>query len=183
MHSLKVNRIVRLNLDKFNENISKNNDKNIVKNNNKNKNNKDNNNKARIQLTWCNEVECLYEMREQVHGPNNAITFASPATGQVMYSWLDAHDDNQDITNNNQDITNNQDINNNKNNHNTKDRSMLLLIKRDDEELMSIASKAVKELTQDLGIRILLQPEHAAKLKHYFGVDNEFIDLFEVCII
>ena len=97
-----------------------------------------------------------------------------------MQSWLDTHNDNYYNQDNNHDI-NNQDIINNEN-HKTKDRSMLLLIKRDDEELMSIASKAVKELTQDLGIRILLQPEHAAKLKHYFGVDNEFIDLFEVCI-
>ena len=115
--------------------------------------------RSKIELSWCNEIECMYAKREQVLGPDNAITFASPATGQVMYSWLDFKKEER---------------------MKADQRTILFLVKRDDDELMVDASKAVKKLTEELGIRVLLQPEYAAKLKHYYGVDNELINLFEV---
>jgi len=122
----------------------------------------------KIMLTWCNEHECLFSKREQVVG-FNSITFTSPATGQVMYSWMDVDEDVDDRNDVGDDLT-----------KPTKDRTILLLIKRDDDELMVDASRVVAELTEDVGVRVLLQPEYAAKLKHHHGVDNSLIDLFEV---
>lgn len=116
--------------------------------------------KNKIELAWCNEIECMSSKREQVRGLDNAITFTSPATGQVMYSWLDFYE-KQEVKKRNL-------------------RTVLFLVKRDDDELMVDASRAVKQLTEELGIQVLLQPEYAAKLKHYYGVDNSLIHLFEV---
>jgi len=122
----------------------------------------------KIMLTWCNEHECLFSKREQVVG-FNSITFTSPATGQVMYSWMDVDEDVDDRNDVGDDLT-----------KPAKDRTILLLIKRDDDELMVDASRVVAELTEDVGVRVLLQPEFAAKLKHHHGVDNSLIYLFEV---
>ena len=108
----------------------------------------------------------MLSLRERVIGANS-IKFDSPATGQVMYSWtdLDGLEGSEKKSQKKKRLV---------------DRTILFLVKRDDEELMKIASKAVRELTEDIGIRVLLQPELAAKLKHYYGVDNDLIDLFEV---
>ena len=107
----------------------------------------------------------MISLRERVVGANS-IKFDSPATGQVMYSWTDLGLDG--ITSKTARMKK------------VDNRTILFLVKRDDEELMKTASKAIRELTEDIGIRVLLQPEQAAKLKHYYGVDNELIDLFEV---
>lgn len=122
--------------------------------------------KPKIELRWCNsEGACMLSLRERVIGANS-IKFDSPATGQVMYSWtdLDGLEGSEKKSQKKKRLV---------------DRTILFLVKRDDEELMKIASKAVRELTEDIGIRVLLQPELAAKLKHYYGVDNDLIDLFE----
>eukprot|EP00814_Leptocylindrus_danicus_P000859 CAMPEP_0116020408 /NCGR_PEP_ID=MMETSP0321-20121206/9777_1 /TAXON_ID=163516 /ORGANISM="Leptocylindrus danicus var. danicus, Strain B650" /LENGTH=552 /DNA_ID=CAMNT_0003491089 /DNA_START=110 /DNA_END=1769 /DNA_ORIENTATION=- len=123
--------------------------------------------KPKIELRWCGEADCMISLRERVVGANS-IKFDSPATGQVMYSWTDLGLDG----------TTSKPARMKKQMKKVDNRTILFLVKRDDEELMKTASKAIRELTEDIGIRVLLQPEQAAKLK-LFGVDNELIDLFE----
>lgn len=76
--------------------------------------------------------------------------------------------------------------------------SVLILVKKGDENLMRMAADAVSELTSvndgerndddgedeesstsSSSVRVLLAPDLAAKLKHYHGVDNPNISLFE----
>ncbi|KAL3903557.1 MAG: hypothetical protein SGARI_005325, partial [Bacillariaceae sp.] len=56
--------------------------------------------------------------------------------------------------------------------------SVLLLVRRGDDELLRIASENVPKLTA-IGINVLLAPDLSAKLKHYYGVDDQKISLFE----
>lgn len=51
-------------------------------------------------------------------------------------------------------------------------------MKPNDEDLMQVAAKAVRELTA-LDIEVLLVPDLAAKLNHYYGVNDNRISLFE----
>jgi len=110
-----------------------------------------------MELSWCSKDTCqpYQNSREKVVGENNDIEFDSPATGQVVYNWdTDAIEA-----------------------FNTP--RILILVKRNDDELMATAADAVRELFAAGGLRVMLQPEVAAKFKHYFGVDDDKIELFE----
>jgi len=119
--------------------------------------------KRKIELTWCGRDSCINDdqsMRERVttntQNGCNDIEFEGPATGQVLFGWKERQDGETDPI-----------------------PSVLLLVKRGDDDLMITAAAAVQNLTAE-GVRVLLHPEHAAKLKHYFGVDNDdMIKLFE----
>lgn len=56
---------------------------------------------------------------------------------------------------------------------------VLLLVKKNDDELLTAASEAVKELTSSGDIKVMLNPDIAAKLKFYYEVDSENIVLFD----
>lgn len=122
--------------------------------------------RKRMELSWCNPESCLpyTNSREKVAGENNDIEFSSPATGQVVYGWADHAtdgDEGGDISPVNL-------------------PRVLLLVKRNDDAIMEVAANAVRELTAKGGIKVMLQPEVAAKFKHYFGVNDDMIELFEV---
>jgi len=124
----------------------------------------------KMDLMWCQSDRCQEVVRERVVGDHNTIIFNGPATGQVAYRWNQkAYPVNKE--------TAKQPVPPGKSSK-SKIASVLLLVKRDDEELLKIAAKKVPELTS-VGIEVLLAPELAAKLKHYYGVDDEWISLFE----
>jgi len=114
--------------------------------------------RRKMELSWCGRDTCVFEdgLREKVVGEHNEISFESPATGQVAYKWDD-------------DSTNGEVILS----------RVLMLVKRNDDDLLKVAADAVRELTSKGDIIIMLPPDMAAKFKHYFGVDNDKIELFE----
>lgn len=115
--------------------------------------------KRKMDLVWCTSEFCKDVVRERVVGDHNQIVLNGPATGQVAYNW-------------------------NGKPALKKERqfpttcAVLLLVKPNDEELMQVAAKAVRELTA-LDIEVLLAPDLAAKLNHYHGVNDNRISLFE----
>ena len=117
--------------------------------------------RRQMHLSWCGRDSCDGEaIREKVVGPYNSVEFEGPATGQVMCAWDDA---------------------NGTQNSSASIPRVLILVKSNDEELLSIAAKAVSELVSTSSttkIHVLLTPDIAAKLKYYFGVE-ESIQLFE----
>jgi NAD kinase len=126
--------------------------------------------RKKMKVTWCDQLSChISSIRETVSGPNNHISFQGPATGQVMYCWC-----NDQVT---------TPVHDNENGEIWKDRSqvasVLLLVKQNDDELLAFAAQAVKEMTEGLGLDVLLMPELAARLKFYFGVGDSHIRLFE----
>jgi NAD kinase len=115
--------------------------------------------KRKMALVWCNNEYCKDVVRERVVGDHNQIILNGPATGQVAYNWNgkpSLKEERQFPTT----------------------CAVLLLVKPNDEELMQVAAKAVRELTA-LDIEVLLVPDLAAKLNHYYGVNDNRISLFE----
>ena len=121
----------------------------------------------KMELGWCTrDTGCLVEptLREAVTGPNNHISFDGPATGQVTYNWSNDNEKTKDKV---------------------KNPTVLLLVKKDDDELLKVAASAVRSLTSgnsDISsVDVLLFPECAAKLKYYHGVDDDkHIQLYEM---
>jgi len=119
--------------------------------------------RRKLELMWCGRENCGHDtIREKVYGDNNEIEFDNPATGQVMYSWEDREEYN---------------LKDDENSPYSNPR-VLFLVKKNDDDLLKVAADAARELTSSKEIEVMLSPEVAAKLKHYFGVDNEGIDLF-----
>lgn len=115
--------------------------------------------KRKMDLVWCTNEYCKDVVRERVVGDHNQIILNGPATGQVAYNWNGKpalKEERQYPTT----------------------CAVLLLVKPNDEELMQVAAKAVQELTA-LDIEVLLVPDLAAKLNHYYGVNDNRISLFE----
>jgi NAD kinase len=113
-----------------------------------------------MDLMWCTSEFCKDVVRERVVGDHNQIVLNGPATGQVAYQW-DRRAKSEER-------------------HGMKlptTASVLLLVKPSDE-LYTVVANAVKQLTE-LEIEVLLVPELAAKLKHYHGVDDGRISLFD----
>ena len=142
--------------------------------------------KKKMELTWCTrETGCVVDkIRESVEGPYNHIYFQGPATGQVTYHWETPIPELEKTTAAPK--------------KKQKTPSVLMLIKRDDKELLNVAAEAVRALTcaDDDAVEkeeeddelctiikdevdVLLFPEAAAKLKYYHGVDDDHIKLFE----
>ena len=143
----------------------------------------DDENKRKMDLLWCQSDRCQESVRERVVGDHNTIIFNGPATGQIAYRWnrkahpIDREESSTSSAKNNEGKTTTT----------TSDTgpsplsgiaSVLLLVKRDDEDLLEIAARNVPKLTE-VGIDVLLSPDLAAKLKHYYGVDDDRISLFE----
>jgi NAD kinase len=115
--------------------------------------------KRKMDLVWCTNEYCKDSVRERVVGDHNQIILNGPATGQVAYNWngSPALKEEREFP---------------------TTCAVLLLVKPNDEELMQVAAKAVRELTA-LDIEVLLVPDLAAKLNHYYGVNDNRISLFE----
>jgi NAD+ kinase len=126
------------------------------------------NERRKMNLLWCQSDRCVDVVRERVVGSHNNIILNGPATGQVAYRW------NKKVYSEVPTLATNDD---DKKSHNTLS-SILLLVKPGDEALLRIAAENVPKLTET-GINILLAPDLAAKLKHYYGVDDPRISLFE----
>jgi len=118
--------------------------------------------KRKLVLSWCDREACIpYQIvREKVDGANNEIGFSSPATGQVVYNWESSDDVGIDLP--------------------VALPSVLLLVRNNDDELMKEAANVVHKLIAKGGIKVMLRPEVAAKLKHYFGVDDDKIELYDL---
>jgi len=126
-------------------------------------------NNRKMDLMWCQSDRCQEVVRERVVGDHNTIVFNGPATGQVAYRWNQkAYPISPTEPESPSAASPSR----------SKIASVLLLVKRDDEDLLEIAAKKVPELTA-VGIDVLMAPDLAAKLKHYYGVDDERISLFE----
>lgn len=109
-----------------------------------------------MNLMWCDRDKCKDVVRERVVGTHNQIILNGPATGQVAYRW-DEKDD-------------------------AKEKASILLLVKPDKDLFQQAAQFVPLLTE-AGIKVLLVPDLAAKLKFSFGVDDTQskgnIELFE----
>ena len=121
--------------------------------------------RRKMELSWCGRNDCTggNGIREKVVGEHNHVEFEGPATGQVMYEWAPATDARGEME---------------EEKTVTAPPSVLLIVKRGDDELLKVAADAVQNLTA-LSIDVLLHPELSAKIKHYFGVDGRNIKLFE----
>jgi NAD+ kinase len=115
-----------------------------------------------MELMWCGEDFCKDAIRERVVGDNNQVMLNGPATGQVAYAWWKDNDGDDEI-----EETLLQAV-----------ASILFLVRPGDDDLMRIAADTVRELEDD-PLHILLDPSTAARLKHYHGVDQDNICLFE----
>lgn len=130
--------------------------------------------KKKMDLMYCSDEYCNDAIRERVVGDHNQIILNSPATGQVVYVWNRGTSSNEDENLNEEER--------NKQEQKEPESCILLLIKPNDDELMKIAANAVEELTSTTTwgkICVYLDANIAAKIKHYHGVDNERIHLFE----
>lgn len=114
----------------------------------------------RMDLMWCDTELCKDVVRERVVGEHNQIVLNGPATGQVAYRWSRK---TSPITPGKK--------------QETALTSVLLLVKPTDEQIKK-AADIVPQLTE-AGIKVLLQPDLAAKLKYYYDVEDEYIGLFE----
>ncbi len=113
--------------------------------------------RRKMDLTWCAKESCEFdELREKVVGDHNSIIFDHPATGQVAYWWEEDSGKKK-----------------------TKLPTVLILVKRNDDELLKVAAKAVRKLTESGELTVMLPPDTAAKFKHYYSVDNDKIQLFD----
>jgi len=156
-------------------------------------NSNDNEDKRKMNLMWCTSDLCKEVLRERVVGDHNTIVFNGPATGQVAYKWnRKVYPVGQEDISSSPSITEPSSLVKNKEGESTTPdsstrppsspssgiASVLLLVKRDDTDLLQIAAENVRKLTK-AGIDVLLVPDLAAKLKHYYDVDDRRISLFE----
>ena len=79
--------------------------------------------RRKMELSWCGRDACtIFEdgLREKVVGDHNEILFDSPATGQVAYQWINGNDINEG---------------------NVTLSRVLILVKKNDDELLEAASE------------------------------------------
>jgi hypothetical protein len=120
-------------------------------------------NHRKLDLFWCGAGgdSCKVSIRERVVGDNNSFEFDGPATGQVCFVWNDDGECQVD-----------------EDTASAKTASVLILVKRHDDELMRAAADAIKDLTES-GIHVYLVPDQAAKIEHYYGAHNDKVHIFE----
>ena len=98
-----------------------------------------------LQLSWCGRDNCDVEaIRDKVIGPQNQVEFEAPATGQVMCEWVDHHDTTTTSDNSQQPV---------------QLPRVLILVKGGNDELVSVAANAVRELVAKEDIMVLLTPK------------------------
>jgi NAD kinase len=116
----------------------------------------------KIELLFCDGDICRDSVRERVIGKHNQIILSEPATGQVAYRW-----NQKSLARNDEGDRSEYTV-----------ASILLLVRPNDDQLIKKVAEVVPKLTH-LGIKVLLCPELAAKLKFNYDVDDDRISLFE----
>jgi len=119
----------------------------------------------RMDLMFCDGDICKDAVRQRVIGKHNQIILSGPATGQVAYTWSQ-DSETKGTKGERSKVTLS---------------SVLLLVRPNDEELIRKAAEVVPKLTH-AGVKVLLVPDLAAKLKFHYGVDDERISLFETAV-
>jgi NAD kinase len=114
----------------------------------------------KMNLMWCDRDRCKDVVRERVVGTHNQIVLNGPATGQVAYRWSE---EDAPVTETSKSSTLS---------------SILLLVRPGDDDLMDKAAEVVPQLTK-AGIKVLLVPDLAARLKYNYGVEDDRIMLFD----
>ena len=154
----------------------------VIGENDTNNNSKEGKDKRKMDLMWCQSDRCQDVVRERVVGDHNTIVFNGPATGQIAYRWnrkaepIISHDNDANLSPQESSTSSSSSIS--RTSSSSRIASVLVLVKRNDEDCLQKAAKCVSKITS-VGINVLLAPEMAAKLKHYYGVDDERISLFE----
>ena len=151
--------------------------------------------KKKLELMWCAEDTCKDAIRERVSGDRNQIILDGPATGQVAYFWRKPTQQEEQEENN--PIMETTKTNNKKRVNGialdttatakteTTEPAILLLVKPNDADLVYVAARAVKQLTNNNNepnknnINVYMDASLAGKLKFSHAVDNERIRLFE----
>ena len=117
--------------------------------------------KRKMDLMWCTADYCKDVVRERVVGDHNQVVLNGPATGQVAYQW--SRGPRSEIRPGKTSPT----------------KSSVLILVKPNDDLMEICATAVKQLVE-AEIEVLLAPDVAARLKHYHGVDDNRISLFDL---
>ena len=126
--------------------------------------------KRKMELAWCNQDACGEAIREKVVGDHNHMELTGPATGQVAYSW-EQYSIESVVEG---------DIGKMKSNSVASPPAVLMLVKREDEELTKVAVEAIQKLV-GYGVQVLVDSTLAGELTNYETVDMEsdMIRLFE----
>lgn len=131
----------------------------------------------KLGLMWCAEEFCKDAIRERVSGDHNQIILDGPATGQVAYYWKPEEDVYKKKVNGVKKVATTTKSTAKKG---LSEPSILLLVKPNDADLIYVAAKAVKKLTNESNnINVYMDASLAGKLKFSHAVDNERIRLFE----
>jgi len=147
--------------------------------------------RRKMGLMWCSNEFCKDPVRERVVGEHNQILLNGPATGQVAYEW---HNEERNSNSHRREgknagylLSTGELATATASAHSSSDSppvsapSVYLLVKQGDDHLMKVAADAIKEISDSIdNINVLLDPSTAAKMKHYYGVDDDNIHLFEV---
>ena len=158
----------------------------VIGENDTNNNSEEGKDKRKMDLMWCQSDRCQDVVRERVVGDHNTIVFNGPATGQIAYRWnrkaepIISHDNDANLSPQESSTSSSSSSSSliSRTSSSSGIASVLVLVKRNDEDCLQKAAKCVSKITS-VGINVLLAPEMAAKLKHYYGVDDERISLFE----
>mmetsp|Transcript_5303 Transcript_5303/g.9795 ORF Transcript_5303/g.9795 Transcript_5303/m.9795 type:complete len:595 (+) Transcript_5303:231-2015(+) len=132
--------------------------------------------KRKMELAWCNHGNCQNVIREKVVGEHNHMELTGPATGQVAYSWEQYS--MESVVEEEIELGKCK-FNVGKNNA-TSTPAVLILVKREDDELTKVAVEAITELV-GYGVQVLVDETLAGELGEYDHVDleSDLIRLFE----
>ncbi|EJK44266.1 hypothetical protein THAOC_37212 [Thalassiosira oceanica] len=126
--------------------------------------------KRKMELSWCNAEICRDEIREVVLGEHNQMSLRGPATGQVAYEWLDYDSVTDSVSASSSDSAM------------ATIPAVLILVKRDDPELLHVAAECISELNR-LGVQVLidstLQGQLADEAKGQVELESSMIRLFD----
>lgn len=119
-------------------------------------------NKRKLELSWCNHDACYDAIREKVVGEHNHMELTGPATGQVVYSWNQPSLSSVATINT---VTFTSEA--------SPPPAVLMLVKRDEEELLSVAVNTIERLIAS-GVQVLVDSYLWGKLENY-DVSNSTI--------
>mmetsp|Transcript_34353 Transcript_34353/g.83083 ORF Transcript_34353/g.83083 Transcript_34353/m.83083 type:complete len:551 (+) Transcript_34353:245-1897(+) len=119
-------------------------------------------NKRKLELAWCNHDACYEAIREKVVGEHNHMELTGPATGQVVYSWEQYSIEN----------TSSSSTGASKSNNVASPPAVLMLVKRDEDELLSVAVETIEQLV-GIGVQVLVDSTLRGELENYDNIDVE----------
>lgn len=125
--------------------------------------------KRKLELAWCNHDSCYEAIREKVVGEHNHMELTGPATGQVVYSWEQYGLESGSKT-----------AKASAQNMFASPPAVLMLVKRDEDELLAVAVEAIEQLTE-MGVQVLVDSTLRGELKNFDNIDveSDMIRLFD----